>query len=486
MSDGRVEKQVIAAAIRRRDMLARRHAYDAYKPESRPTETQQQILSDIHNVLCRYVVAGNQSGKTQLGARECAWIFDDNHPTFNSKEAWGDRPLTMIVLGRTTKQMQEELWERKIKPHLDPQNYHEAKSAGVLQSVKHKVNGNTIIFISHNNVNEARQNAQAFVAHWVWLDEMPNSVSLFAELEMRTVANRGRFLATFTPLIKNLEIKNKIETSSLPTGKKYQFGMLDNPIYAGREEDIIAQFSSLPEGERNARLHGEWFFGERTVYNFEPEAHIADPVNYSPSWRHMEVVDPAASSDSGYTLWAECPNTKVWFLIKAKYIAGMAATDLIRSFQQESHGVNIIKRRSDPHEVFFIKEANKQRIYYEGVYAKTAGMKMDLIKNVQEMLNMGRIKISNWAGEDIIEEFVSCQWSDNKVDTIQFKSRFHILDAVQYFCYDIPTPIDIQEPLSWEAQLRISHKLRREKANKPVENALRYGKWKARIDKRSI
>lgn len=486
MSDAVKEKQVLAAAIRRRELLKRRNAFDAYFPDSRPNEKQQQVLDDIHKYMLRYVTAGNQSGKSQLAARECAWIFEDNHPTFKPREMWGDRPLTMLVLGRTTKQLDEELWGKKVKPHLDPQCYTEHRSSQSLVSVKHKTNGNTILFISHNNVNEARENSQAFVAHWVWLDEMPDSISLFAELEMRVIANRGRFLATFTPLIKNLEIKNKIDTVDERIGKKYQFSMLDNPIYRGREEELLLQFNSLPEGERNARLYGEWYFGDRNVYSFKPEQHVANPLNYSPAWRHMEVVDPAASSESGYSLWAECPATKVWYCIKAKYIPGDAASELLAAFQRESAGFNVIKRRSDPHEVFFIKEANKQKIYYEGVYAKNNHMKMDLIKNVQEMLNNGRIKITTWAGDEIIQEFLSCQWSETKADTIMFKSRFHILDTVQYFCYDIPKPLDTPVSLEWEAQIRFAHKKRQELAAKSsTTSVLRFGRFKPRIAKRN-
>jgi len=248
----------------------------------------------------------------------------------------------------------------------------------------------------------------------------------------------------------------------------------------------LAQFNALPEGERKARLYGEWFFGDRNVYSFKDQFR-QDPLNYSPSWRHMEVVDPAASSDSGYSLWAECPNTKVWYCIKAKYIPGDAASELLQAFQRESAGYNVIKRRTDPHEVFFIKEANKAKVYYEGVYAKNNNLKMDLIKNVQEMLNNGRIKITTWAGDDIIQEFLSCQWSETKADTILFKSRFHILDTVQYFCYDIPKPLDMPVSMEWEAQLRFAHKQRKaqeyQASNKKVLN---FGKFKPRIAKRSL
>jgi phage terminase large subunit-like protein len=486
VSEALREKQVLAAAIRKRDLLKRRDSFDAYFPDSRPTEKQWEVLNGIHSYMLRYVTAGNQSGKSLLAARECAWVFEDNHPTFKPREVWGERPLTMIILGRTSKQMDEELWSKKIRPHLDPQCFTEHRVSQSLVSVKNKHNGNTILFISHNNVNEARENSQAFVAHWVWLDEMPDSISLFAELEMRVIANRGRFIATFTPLIKNLEIKNKIDNVDPRIGKKYQFSMLDNPIYAGREDELLAQFNALPEGERRARLYGEWFFGDRNVYSFKDQF-LQDPLNYSPSWRHMEVVDPAASSDSGYSLWAECPITKVWYCIKAKYIPGDAASELLQAFQRESAGYNVIKRRTDPHEVFFIKEANKAKVFYEGVYAKNNNLKMDLIKNVQEMFNNGRIKITTWAGDDIIQELLSCQWSETKADTIMFKSRFHILDTVQYFCYDIPKPVDMPASMEWEAQLRFAHKQRKAQEYQAKDKkVLNFGKFRPRIAKRSL
>lgn len=485
MADVSIDKKLLAAAIMRRETILRKESFDPFALGSRPTEKQNQVLIDIKDYYSRYVVAANQTGKSLLGAREAVWIFTNTHPYFDTKEIWGDRPLTMLILGQTTKQLESEIWTNKIKPHLEVDTYQIHSSGGALQSVSHKKTGNRMIFISHHNANDARKNSQAFVAQWVWLDEMPSSLSLFSELETRTIATKGRFICTFTPLIRNLQIKNKIESVDAKYGKKYRFEMLDNPIYKGREEELIARYSALPEGERNARLYGEWYVGDRGVYRFNPDDHVEDPALYHPSWRHVEVVDPAAAGFAGYALFAENPSTKVWFLVKAENVKGDSATELLVEFVKRSEGVNVIKRISDPHEVWFIKEAAKAKIFYAGVFNKNNNRKLELIKQLQERMDDGRLKLTNWAGDAVIEQFMACQWSETREDKIIRASDYHILDCLQYFCDGIPKPETVVADMTWEKQIHLAHHARKAAEKKSQSRPkLTFGLRKSRIHKR--
>jgi len=456
-----VEKKLLAAALQRREALARKESFDPHVIGSVPTAKQLEVLRDIEAFYSRYVVAGNQSGKTMLAGREAAWIFTNTHPYIDTKAVWGDRPLIMLILGQTTKQLETEIWGNKIQPHLDPAEYQVHSSGGVLQSVSHRKNGNKILFISHHNANDARKNSQAFVAQWVWLDEMPSSLSLFSELETRTIATKGRFICTFTPLIRNPEIKKKIETVDSRYGKKYKFAMFDNPIYAGREDELMARYSALPEGERNARLYGEWFIGDRGVYRFDEIHHMENPEGYHPAWRHVEVVDPAAAGYAGYALLAENPKNHSWYLIRAENVQGDSASELLQSFQKRSEGVNLIRRISDPHEQWFIKEANKAKVVYHGVFNKNNNRKLELIKQLQDRLDDGRLKITDWAGEAVVEQFATCQWSETREDKIVRSSDYHILDCLQYFCDQIPKPETRPADMSWEQQLIMQHNARK-------------------------
>lgn len=455
-----VVQQNIETAIEKLKSLERQNCFDAFNLDSRPTEKQLSVFRDIAKVSCRYVVAGNQSGKSQMGAREVSWIFNHQHPHWDTKAQFGDTPILILVIGRVGEQVETELWNRKIKPFLAPGSYKEIRTGNSLQRVIHKGNGNTIVFLSHHNVNEAREKAQAFTAAYVWLDEMPRSLSLLVELELRTIANNGRMLTTFTPLIREPKIKDKIENAEYPVGRKYQFAMLDNPIYADREEEIRERFKNVPEDERNARLYGEWFKGGMQVYNFDSKHDIRTPVGYHPSWAHVEIMDPAASGKAGLLLLANKPETNEWYAVKGLYIKGVAPTDLLDEVEKHTEGYNIIRKVCDPHETWYIKEAAKRKRYYSGVYKKNE-RKHELIKNLGEALNH-KIFVTEWVPL-LIDELDSCMWAEDRVDKIIGASRFHLLDCAQYGCDNLPKMSETPKPKTWEGELRQANKKRLER-----------------------
>ena len=444
-------QQNLQTAINKLQAIERIKCFDAFHPETRPTAKQQEVFREIATVCCRYIVAGNQSGKSQMGAREVSWIFTHTHPYWDTRAQFGETPLLILVIGRVGEQVETELWNRKIKPFLEPGTYKEIRTGNSLQRVIHKENGNTIIFLSHHNVNEAREKAQAFTAAYVWLDEMPRSLSLLVELELRTIANNGRMLTTFTPLIRDPRIKDKIENVSLPVGKKYQFAMLDNPIYVGREAEIVERFKSVPEDERNARLYGEWFKGGMQVYDFDANRHIKTPRNYHPSWAHVECIDPAASGKAGLMLIANEPDTNYWYVVKAVYIKGVAPTDLLAEVAEQTKGYNVVRKVCDPHETWYIKEAAKQKRYYTGVYKKNE-RKHELIKNLGESLNH-KIFVTEWVPL-LADELDSCMWSEDRVDKIIGASRFHLLDCLQYGLDNLPKMSETPRAKTWEQELR--------------------------------
>jgi hypothetical protein len=455
----------LAVALKRMATLKRSACFDPFNLDSVPTPGQLAILQDISAVPHRYVLGGNQSGKSMTGGREASWIFTETHPYWKRDPSWGAMPLTQIVIGRTTTQVEEEIWGKKIKPFLDPSEYKEVRVSSSLQKVIHRKNGNTILFFSHHNPEEAREKVQSFLSHWVWLDEMPNSVKLLEELHRRCQAYLGaRFLATFTPKLRNNEIRKLIDT---PTDyhKKYKIGMLDNPIYVGREEAILAPLSGLPEQYRNTVLSGDWWLGDTAVYDFDSARHCARlPDHYSPTWRHVEAIDPAAAGKAGYVQLAEEPTSGVWYVIRATYIQGASATTLLSEVTKLNRSVNLVRRVSDPHETWFIKQAAEEGHRYVGVYNKAA-RKKELIKNLQERLNDGYLKIMNGM-ENLVNEFTSCQWSETTQDKIVGATRFHILDALQYAVDNLPKRLDTPIPQSFDEYLRQANRKWRVEAEK--------------------
>ncbi len=431
-----MDDQLIAKAVKQLKIRQLALAFDPTVLDSRPTPMQQQVLDDIVNYPHRYLIGGNQSGKSMTGGREAAWILSGTHPTYKVPERRQGHPLTMIIVGRTLQQVSDELWAKKIRPFLDPGSYKEHKIAGgVVTAVDFKANKNRLLLFSHHSPREAREKLQSFTCDWLWLDEMPDSMQLIEELHRRCQANQGRFLATFTPKLRNNEIRKMVDNIT-PYQKTYRIGMLDNPSYRGREAEVLAPITHLPEALRDTVLNGAWYTGELAVYNFNVDVNCKQPVDYSFSWRHIEAIDPASSGKAGYVILAEHPVTGVWHTIVASYINGASAKNLLIEMAKLRGNVNLVRRISDPHESWFIKHAADDGLTYEGVYKKNE-RKKELIKNLQVILDEGRLVVEPYL-EDLIGEFTTCQWSETVDDKITGSRRFHLLDALQYAVDNLP------------------------------------------------
>lgn len=459
----------LLAAMRKYGTLQKSKAFDPHKPDSRPTEQQDEILREIATILHRYVLGGNQSGKTNLGGRECSWVYTETHPYWTRPAEWGAEPLTMLVIARTSLHC-EEIWDTKIKPFLTSDEYKEHKNSTGIYKVTNPKNGNKILFFSHHSPEEAREKLQMFVAHWAWLDEMPRSYKLLEEILKRVQSKRGPFIATFTPKIVNHDIRKHVD-AEIVTQRKYKLHTLSNPIYKGREEEILAQHSTMPEAYRNTVLFGDWYAGELAVYSVAPE-HLAKPENYSHSWRHLELVDPAASGKAGLAYLAEDPISGVWYVVDGRYLKGGAASDLLNEIDKIGQRLDIARRISDPHEAWFIKEAANppRKRTYMGVYKKNE-RKKELIKNLQEALNKGWLKIAPWC-EAVLDEFNTCYWSEETADKITGSSRFHLLDCLQYGVDNLPKQEKTPPAKSFDEALKRANRerlLKEEKAKQRAE-----------------
>lgn len=460
MADRDQEKKLLAAALKRLERLKTVDCFDPIDLDSRPTEKQIEVLEGINHYKHRYVRAGNQTGKSQIGAREVSWLFEDTHPYWNRPEAWGGEPLLLIVVGRTSKQVEEVLW-RKLKGFLTPGSYREQRSGGALQKVTHTENGNTIVFASHHSENEAREKLQAFVAHYVWIDEMPGSLELIEELHRRVQARNGYFLATFTPKVKNDEIRRYVDQVGEPVSNVYRLRMLDNPIYKDREEELLSQLEGYTEAYRNAILYGDWLTDENSVYEFNYDTMVAEtlPDHYSSAWRHVEAVDPALKSKFGFILLAEDPETGFWYVVKADYVAGIyVPREMVLEIQKKTRGYNVTRRVSDT-EPWFVNTATDMKVkpVYFTVSQKTQ-RKGELMKNLQAALGT-KLKVCSWC-TDLIDEFNSCRWSDTAADKIVNSQTYHLIDALQYGLDVLPAAAVTRLPVSRDDALRQAHEKR--------------------------
>lgn len=451
--------RLIALAIAKRKELIRKTCFDPADENSKPTVAQQEFFDDFSKYRQQYIIAGNQSGKSQSCSRLTAWILEENHPFWTRPAEWGKEPLLIVVAGRTGKIIEESL-AAKIKSYLREGTYKEVKIGNILQKIEHE-NGNRIIFQSLENPEHARERVQSYVAHFVWLDEMPPLASLMTELQMRTNSRNGIFVASFTPLVTNAEIKKMVDAVREPSGKVYKFKMFDNPLYHDprKQQDVLDSMASLPASVVATRLYGEWSQPENTVYQFIQDRDVRLPEGYSPSWRHVEAVDPAMKSKFGLTLWAEQPSTGHWYCVREEYLTGYhTAGAFLDAVVKLTQGLNIVRRVSDPHEAWFLGEASSRGISYMVPYDKNS-RKNELIKNFQKQLGVN-LFIAPWCPL-IQEELTTCRWADGDGSRIVNASTYHLLDTAQYFTDCKPKSEVVPQVHPWHQELREANQKRK-------------------------
>jgi hypothetical protein len=421
----------------------------------------------------------HNSGKTQCLSKEYAWILTDTHPYWEKPASWGNEPYLMLIAGQDRKMMEAEIWGKKLKPFLEAVDgegaWREVRSGNTLQYVYHRKKNYKILFLSHSDSSESnRKHMQGYVAHFVWMDELANNISIIEELQRRIQAKDGWFSLTFSPKGKSEAIRKWADGLTPPYGKVYRMGMLDNPIYADRKDEIKRRLDNMPEGMRNAVLYGDWEVGDQSVYQFSWDM-VSKPDNYNAkTWRHVEALDPAMSGKSGLLILAEDPTTTIWYAVKEEYVEGLFSPDeLVEYIKKITAPYNIVRRVVDPHESWYVRMASKLGLSYIAPYKKNE-RKDELVKGLQLHLSQGKLKVAPWL-ENFIDELQTAQWKEGDgAPKIVNRKNLHLQDAAQYAIDCLPkAEMEMSDKKWWEI-LREENNKRKKREKLRVRNK---GKW---------
>ena len=475
-----LSQEELGLAAARLQKLEKQVCFDAFKPGSRPTSFQQQVIDDFGKVEYQYVVAANRSGKTQLGARIMAWMLAEDMPNWSRPARWGTAPLLFLVIGRVSKQVEEAIW-RKIKGFFDEGEVHETRIGNALQKVTHRRTGNCIIFASHHNAAEAREKVQAYELAGILLDEMPSSVLLFEELQRRVQDKRGFLLATFTPKTKNLEIRKLVEGGRAPVAKQYKLRMFDNPVYTDDDKaQILASLENMPAAYRQCVLEGDWMDDDSAVYHL-PEGAIAErPASYSLTWRHVEGADPALQSKHGQVVFAEDPSTGFWYCTIADYIQGIVVpTELVAAVTGRLKHFNVVRRVCDSASTWYIGQAQADGFNYTTPWDKN-NRRAEMMKNFQTALGT-KVFITPEA-LNLAHELGAMQWSETADARVVNSHSYHLHDAAIYAFDCLPKREGASAPIP---ELHVRLRLQMERDRKAAANREK-ARAKSRITQRPI
>jgi hypothetical protein len=422
----------------------------------------------------------HNSGKSQTGGRELTWFINNTHPYWSMPEDWKNRPLQILVIGKSRSILENELWFKKIKPFFAPLSWKEIRGGNVLQAVEHKKLGHRIIFLTHSDGSQkAIDNLQAYDADIVWLDEMPTKQAVLEETQRRARRPNTLWFATFTPKSVNVKIRKIVEAAKEPIAKRYRMSRLDVP---GVDTDkALAELAGYTESQKRTILFGDWSIGDEHVYGFDAETMVVNrPHDYSYTWRHVESTDPG-SNRGGLLVWAEHPDTKVWYCVVAEYIDGLrdpvAFYDRCQTLTQK---YNIVRRVCDPAGTPHLGHAASRKCSppYMVPFAKNQGRKEELIKNFQKFLSNGKLKIVEEACGEFIDELSNAQ--RNNTGKIINSHAYHLADCAHYFSDLIPKPTDDPVNLS-----RDEYILRQDDKRREAE-AKEYNKYNKKKSKEQV
>ncbi len=385
------------------------------------------------------LASGLVTHNTTYGARQISWWFNNDHPYLPRPEKWGSGPITIIVMAQSNDSIEREIWPRKLQPLLgtEGEDYDVQRTGGYVKAVTHLKSGNTILFLTHSDAEQARRRAQSFTAHIAWIDEMPPLSTILTEMRLRVLTSGGYMYCTFTPLFTNQQIRKIVDTKE-KKAEKFVFSVLDNPVFTEEERaEVLEEFRNMSgsEAEFRARLNGEWMVAGHRVYAYDPELNwkpgLSD-LDYDPRiWPHAVIVDPAASGSTGLLVMARHPQMDVWFEVKSEVIKGSAFSTLIPEIEKKIEAFNVRWRFCDCAPSAFYLEALEQKINYTPVVEK-ADNKEHWIEQVNKAFANQTVFLT-LDSSVLAEELVSCARKEDDPTKIIKASKYHTADCLRYF-----------------------------------------------------
>lgn len=240
----------------------------------------------------RLLSAGNQLGKTEAGAFECACHLTGEYPDWWEGFRW-KRPVVGWAAGVTglavrdtqqTKLFGQFGVEELLGTGMIPRDCIKDKTLarGVSDAfdtvwITHKTNGveDGLSMVSFKAYEQGREKFQAKTLDFLWFDEEPEE-DIYGEGMARITASGGITWTTFTPMkgATNLYKRFAHEPNHPDRGMVVMLLVDAKHIPPEKHASIIAGY---PEHEREARTNGTPMQGEGLIFRVS-EASIVEPA----------------------------------------------------------------------------------------------------------------------------------------------------------------------------------------------------------------
>ena len=233
----------------------------------RPYARQKEFLDAGARFSERLLIAGNQNGKTHVGAYEAACHMTGLYPD-DWKGRRFDKPTRGWIAGETSLVVRD-VQQKKLcgEPGVDaafgtgmiPKDLFVDKPSlarGITDAydtiqVRHVSGGVSVA--RFKSYEQGRQKFQGETLDWLWFDEEP-PMDIYSEGLTRTAATRGICFMTFTPLQGPTDVVNRFLDE--PSPYRHAITMTIEDAEHIPPDEKARLIASWPAHEREARAQG--------------------------------------------------------------------------------------------------------------------------------------------------------------------------------------------------------------------------------------
>lgn len=304
-----------------------------------PYPKQREFLELGATKSERLLDAGNQNGKTEVGAFETAChmtgIYPDAGQVFYAdtpelreaglagKDAfpngWQGRRFTKPTRGwiaGETSLVVRDVQQKKLcgEPGVEaafgsgmiPKDLFTDKPSlarGITDAydtiqVRHVSGGVSVA--RFKSYEQGRQKFQGETLDWLWFDEEP-PMDIYSEGLTRTAATKGMAFMTFTPLNGPTDVVNRFLDEPSPYRAVVNMTIDDALHIPKAERDRM--IASWPAHEREARARGVPMLGSGRIFTAPEDSVVEEPIEFVPPfWFKLGGIDFGIDHPFGYVL----------------------------------------------------------------------------------------------------------------------------------------------------------------------------------------
>jgi len=356
----------LALAPSREILRRKRHPFYTYKPDDHPE--RNQLAFHKSDATVRLVYGGNQSGKSRSVAQEAAWWLTESHPYQVTPTC---PRIYCVSAGYRT--IQEGIWKH-LKVVI-PEWMIARVGPGVpgpfeIPMFVRMKSGAQIDFISGEGGEDARRKLQAAEIDLLIVDEEVD-LDIWEEGQARRMSRGGRAIIGAT-LVRSEDWAVALEERGMSGDPDVHLVRLSS--YRARDaghisaKTIAEMEASLPEEEKQVRLHGKSRQLEGKVYPEFGKDHICEPFLIPREWTRYCAIDPGFHTFA--ILWAAVAPDGKYYVYRevykhaAHYLEMANAWYALSGYKQHPQNRNVWLHNGDGTENFEVIWVDPSAFYH--------------------------------------------------------------------------------------------------------------------------